>query len=190
MLLSIAVSHGSEPPGFRPRPASDYPSHQTIGKVKFAAVKYESDEETKPVFGKDNPNEYGVLPILLVIQNDGDDTLLLDRMQVSYQFGRNVLDPVPARELPTVVGPKRPKTGPGVAYPIPLPKKKAPLTSPEFDTRAWAAKSLLKQDSAHGFLYFLTRHQRNAILLVRGIRLASTGQEMFFAEIPIDSATQ
>lgn len=137
-----------------------------------------------------NPNEYGILPVYFVIQNGGDETLLLDRMQVRYQIGRQGLDPVPARDLPSVIGPKRPNSGPTVSLPFPLPKKKNPLKTTELETREFTARTILKGDTAQGFLYFLTRHQRSAILFVRGIREGGSGQEMFFAEIPIDSATQ
>lgn len=191
VFLSISAGTAQDVPAFKPRPAAEYPGHQTLGKVKFAAVKYESDEECHQAFGKKtNPNEYGVLPVYLIIQNDGDQTLLLDRMQVSYQFGRQSLDPVPAKELPGVIAPRRPNTGPTVGLPIPLPKKKNPLTVVELDSRAFTAKTVLKNETAQGFLYYITRHQREAILYIRGIREGATGKELFFVEIPIDSATQ
>ena len=79
--------------------------------------------------------------------------------------------------------------GGGIPSPIPLPRRKNPLTAIEFDSRAWGAKSILKGEQAHGFLYFQTRHQRNAILYISGIREASTGKELFFAEVPVDPAT-
>lgn len=180
---------------FRPGAASSYASHQTVGPAKIAAIKYESDSETKPVFGgKVNPNEYGVLPVLLIIENTGGDTLLLDRLQVVYQTssGRNSIDPTHPRELPYLTGVRRPReagAGGGIPSPIPLPRRRNPLTAIEFDSRAWGAKSIMKGEQAHGFLYFQTRHQRNAILLVSGIRDASTGKELFFAEVPITTPT-
>lgn len=191
MILSIALAQAENPPGFKPGPASSYAGHQKVGKVTFAAVKYESDEECKTAFGKVNPNEYGVLPIFLIIDNGGGETLLLDRMEVSYQSpDRQVLDPVPAKELPAVLAPKRPGSGPTYPLPIPLPKKKNPLRTVELETRSFAARTVLAGDSASGFLYFLTRHKRGSILYVRGVREGGTGQELFFVEIPIDTPTQ
>lgn len=191
MILSITAAAAENPPAFKPLPVESYPGHQTIGAVKFAAVKYETDEECAPAFGKKiNPNEYEVLPVYVIIKNGGNQTLLLDRAQIVYQFGRTNLEPVPAKELPSVIGPRRPNTGPGVSLPIPLPKKKNPLSGVEFDSRAFTAKTILPGDTAQGFLYFLTRHQRNAIVYIRGIREGGSGKELFFAEVPIDSATQ
>ena len=199
-FLSIAILAATAPlaaqkdgKAFRPDPASTYPSHQKVAGLKLAAVSYESDKETKPLFGgKVNPNEYGILPVLLVLENTGEETLLLDRMIVRYQTpDRQQLQPMPARELPYVLGVKRPGTGPTYPIPIPLPKKKGnPLAAIEFESRSWAARSLIKGESAYGFFYFETRHQRNAMLYVSGIREGGSGQELFFAEIPIDPATK
>jgi hypothetical protein len=186
-ITALPALFAAEPP-FRPGNAADYPSCQTVGKLKLAAVKYESDDETHPVFAKTNPNEYGVLPILLILDNQGDDTLMLDRMQVRYQIpGQPALEPVEARELPFVIGPKRPNTGMTYPSPIPLPKKKNPLAKVEFQTRAWGAKNLLKGENAHGFFYFQVRHNRNAVLYITGIREAGTGKELFYAEVPLDT---
>ena len=33
-------------------------------------MPYFNDEDTRPVFGKRNPYNYGVLPVLVVIQNE------------------------------------------------------------------------------------------------------------------------
>jgi hypothetical protein len=185
---ALLAQSGKEVTPFRPQPASSYPSHQTVGPAKIAAVKYESDEETRLAFGKVNPNEYGVLPILLIVENTGAQALLLDKMVVQYQAkGGYVVNPTPAQELPYLMGVKRPNTGPRYPSPIPLPKKRNPLANIELDARAWAAKSLLGGDAAHGFLYFQTRHRRDAFLYITGIREGATGKELFYAEVPIDN---
>jgi hypothetical protein len=196
VVLSIAAGgaavllaqSGKDAPPFRPQPVSSYPSHQTVAPVKIAAVKYETDAETRLAFGKLNPNEYGVLPVLLIIENTGTQVILLDKMEVQYQAkGGYVVNPTPAQELPYLMGVKRPNTGPRYPSPIPLPKKKNPLSNIELDARAWAAKSLLGGDTAHGFFYFQTRHRRDAFLYITGIREGGTGKELFYAEVPIDN---
>ena len=181
--LMLAAATGQAP--FRPKPADSYPSHQKVGPLVLAAVKFETDEETKPLFGGVNPNEHGVLPVLLILENRGEETLMLDGMRVAFQAGRYEVQPTPARELPSVVGPRRPGMGPRA--PIPLPKKKNPLMKVEFDARAFGAKTLLKGESAHGFFYFETRYRQDAILYITGIREGVSGKELFFAEAPIDS---
>lgn len=178
----------ADEPAFKPRKPSAYPSHQKVGPLLIAAVKYESDEEVRPPFGKTNPNEYGVLPVLLVLENTGKETLLLDRMKVLYQFKGNEVEPVPASDLPYLTGgPKRPNTGPRYPSPIPLPKKKNPLAAIEFETRSFSARTLLPGESVHGFFYFEVRHQRTAYLYVTGVREGGPGgKDLFFAEVPLD----
>jgi len=167
-------------------PPGSYPSKQTIGKVIFAAVKYESDEETRAPFGKVNPNEYGILPVLFVIQNNGSETLLTDHMEVYLQApDRTRIEPTPPNDLPYLRPVKRPGTGPTYPVPIPLPKKKNPLAGIDFETRAFAAKTVLRGETAHGFFYFQARYRKDSILYINGIREGN--KELFFAEIPLDS---
>jgi len=170
---------------YKAKPADSYPSRQKVGPLVLAAVKFETDAETKPLFGNTNPNEYGVLPVLLILENRGEETLLLDRMRVTYQFRGGEVLPTPAQELPSVLGPRRPNMGPRA--PIPLPRKKNPLAKVEFETRAFGAKTLLKGETAKGFFYFETPHRPGAFLYITGIREGVSGKELFFAEVPVDS---
>lgn len=173
--------------GFKPGAAGSYPSSQNLGSLKIAAVKFESDEETRTAFGKLNPNEYGVLPVLLIFENTGGQTLLLDRMRVAYQYKGNEVLPTAPADLPYALSPKRPGMGPSYPVPIPLPRKKNPLAAVVLQTRAFGARTLLKGESASGFFYFNTRHQRNAVIYITGIREGLTAKELFFAEVPLDS---
>lgn len=174
---------------FRPGRPSDYPSHQKAGSLEVAAVKYESDEEVRPVFGKANPNEYGVLPVLLLFENKGKETIMLDRMKIRYEYRGNQVEPVPASDLPYLTGgPKKPNTGPKYPVPIPLPKRKNPLSAIEFETRAFSAKTILPGEAVHGFFYFEVRHQRNAFIYLTGIREGGpAGKDLFFIEVPLDT---
>ena len=174
---------------FKPKPASEYPSHQSIGKLRIAAVKFESDEETRPAFGKVNPNEHGVLPVLLILENTSDQTLLLDRMRVAFQFTGNEIAPTPPGDLPYLIAPKRPGTGPSIPLPIPLPKRKSknPMGGIELQTRAWSAKSLLKGESATGFFYFQARYRTSAKIYITGIREGLTGKELFYVDVGMDT---
>ncbi|MGQ9918946.1 MAG: hypothetical protein ACUVS7_16180 [Bryobacteraceae bacterium] len=184
-LWAVLFAASGQAP-FRPKPAESYPSRQKVGPLVLAAVRFESDEETKALFGGTNPNDYGVLPVLLILENHGEETLLLDRMRVTYQFRGGEVQPTPAQELPGVLGPRRPSLGPRA--PIPLPKKKNPLRKVEFETRAFGAKTILKGETAHGFFYFETPHRPGAFLYVTGIREGSSGKELFYAEVPVDPA--
>jgi hypothetical protein len=173
---------------FRPAPAPAWPSHQGIGDVTFAAVRYESDADTRPVFGKVNLNEHGVLPVLLIIENKSNQNLLLDLMKVQFMAPSGIrLDPTAPKDMPYLIGPKRPNTGPSYPVPIPFPKRKNALSDVAIDSRAWGAKNLLPGESAHGFFYFQTEWRRNSYIYISGIREGRTLKDLFFAEVPMDN---
>jgi len=174
---------------FRPAPAPAWPSHQTIGEVTFAAARYESDADTRPIFGKVNLNEHGVLPVLLIVENKSNQSLLLDQMKVQFMVPGGIrLDPTAPKDLPYLIGPKRPNTGPSYPVPIPLPRRKKlnPLAEVAIDSRAWGAKSLRPGESTHGFFYFQTEWRRKSYIYISGIREGRSLQELFFAEVPMD----
>ncbi len=153
----------------------------------MAAEAYTSAEQTKPPFGKLNPNVHGVVPILLVMQNEGKNVIKLDGLKVEYIDSRkNRLMSIPAQELPYLKPPERPTVK---AHPIPpifQRKKKNELTAIELDQRSWGAKMLPPGESANGFFYFQAIHEPGAMLYITGIRNAATGQELFYFELPLE----
>jgi hypothetical protein len=169
---------------FKPEPASTYEQKQTISGVTIAAKAYDEEELAKTAFGKVNPYEHGVLPVLVVMQNDSKQTIKLDPMQVQFLDGRNKVDATPAAELPYLRSPKRPNM-----HGTPLPglgrKPKNPLAAPEFEQRAFAAKMLPPGESAHGFFYFQTGLRKGDRIYLTGLTEAASGKELFFFEIPL-----
>ena len=83
---------------FAPGPAASYPTRQTIEKVTIAAIPYISEEQVRSAFGKLDPNKYGILPLLLVIHNEGGQTIKLDSLKLEYiTSGRTHIEPTAAR---------------------------------------------------------------------------------------------
>jgi hypothetical protein len=173
---------------FTAGPASSYPSKQTNDNVTIAAVPYDTDELAHTAFGKLNPSNYGVLPVLVIIQNDTGRALKLDGIQVEYiGVDRSRIDATPAGDVKfTGPGPKRPSPN-GNTSPIPpgLIKHKNPLAEWEIEGRAFAAKMLPPHETANGFFYFQTRHMPGAKLYLTGISEAGTGKEIYYFEIPL-----
>jgi hypothetical protein len=172
---------------FSPGPASSYPAKQTNDHVTVAIVAYDTEELAHAAFGKLNPNQYGVLPILVIIQNDTDQALKLDHLDVQYTGldGKSV-DATPAEEVKTLGGAERPNVPVGRPIPIPLSRKhKNPLDVWEIDGRAFSAKLLPPHESANGFFYFQTVHGPGAKFYMSGVKVASTGQDVFYFEIPL-----
>src|SRR4051794_17276511 len=90
LLTSIAAAltpfkawpAGKDEPKFTAGPAGSY-SHQTADKVTIGVAAFVSDEQARAAFGKRNPYDYGVMPVLVVIQNDSGKTIKLDPLQAA-----------------------------------------------------------------------------------------------------------
>ena len=185
-LLSIVAAFGADKDKFDPGPVTSLAGRQTIGKVTIGAREFDTEELARTAFGKLNPNKYGVLPVLVVMQNDSDKTLSLDRIHFQYLVpGRDEIDATPATDVKYIGGASKPRTGPS-PLPIPRGKKKSPLTAWEIEGRALAARMLPPGQSASGFVYFQAASLQGAKLYVTGIRDAGSGQELFYFEIPFD----
>lgn len=182
---TLAADNSKDASKFSPGPAASYPSKQTNDHVTVAAVPYDTEELTRTAFGKLNPNQYGVLPILVIIQNDTDQALKLDHVEAQYTtFDGHNLDETPADEVKTLGGTREP--GVPVASPIPIHRKhKNPLDVWEIDGRAFAAKLIPAHESASGFFYFQTAHQPSSRFYMSGIKVASTGQDILYFDIPL-----
>src|SRR5690349_5431264 len=118
LMLFIAGGVQSADKGkFSPGPASSYASKQTNDNVTVAVSAYETEELAHTAFGKLDPNQYGVLPVLVIIQNDTAQALRLDHVEVDYTGvdGRHV-DATPASDVQTLQGAPRPQLG-GSPYP-------------------------------------------------------------------------
>jgi hypothetical protein len=156
--------------------------------VTIALKAYDSEDLARSAFGKVNPYQYGILPILVIIQNDTNESLKLDRMGLKYtDYNGQEIDYTPAAEVPYAVEhPKRPSNP--VTLPIPpelLKRHKNPLSGPEIQTRAFAARMLPPHESAYGFFYFQAHHRPGASLYINGIKQASSGKDLFYFDIPL-----
>ena len=169
---------------FRAGPAASYASHQTSEKVTIGVKAYVDDEESKPVFGKHNPYNYGVLPVLVVIQNDSGKTIKVSPLEVVWMLpDRDRVEATPAKDVRYLSPVKRPSPVQG-----PLPKlvgHKNPLDTWEIEGRAFSAEVLPPGQSASGFFYFQTGYERGASLYVSGLREAGSGKELLYFEIPV-----
>ena len=81
------LAGGKERAKFDPGPASNYETRLTISKVTIAAVPYIQHAQVEQAFGKLDPNHEGVLPVLVIIQNDTNQSITLDQMKVEIGHG-------------------------------------------------------------------------------------------------------
>jgi len=191
LCLSIAMGFGADKKDapFRPEPADKFETKQTIEGLTIAVQPFDDPEEAKTAFGKLNPYEHGVLPVLVVMKNNGKGTVRFDRIEVKYVAprGRKV-ESTPAADVLYLKAGVRPKVS---NSPIPtggprIKISKNPLKNDVIIERGFSAKMLPPGDAAHGFFYFQTGHSRGTSVYISGITEAASGKQFFFFEIPLD----
>jgi hypothetical protein len=189
IISSAAFGASAENTTFQARPAGEYPHRQTSEKITIAAEQFITDEQTKDAFGKVNPWRNGILPVLVVVQNDSPSAIRVDRLRFIYVLpDRTKVESTPAAELKFLRGAKQPSSIPKPTVGgIKLGKNaKNPLAAWEIEGRAFSAKMVPPGQSASGFVYFQTPTSSEAAsLYLSGLVNASTGNELYYFEIPL-----
>jgi len=184
--MSIAAAFAADKTPFKAEPASSYAHKQTNDAITIAAEAYGGGEKMKAAFGKLDPNEYGVLPVLVVIQNDGNESIRLDRLKASYVGPNTRVEATPAREVKFARGVQRPNVYQGPPGRPPLIRgKKNPLDAWEIEGRAFSAQMLPPGQTASGFFYFQVDPQQKGSVYINGLTEARSGKELFYFEVPL-----
>ena len=171
---------------FKAGAASSYAANQKLEDVAIGIQAFDTADLCKQAFGKLNPNQHEVLPVLVVIENHRKNALRLDRLQIEYVIpGVGRVENTTLDELRGVVGPSRPNTA-GRTIPIPGrgKVKKNPLITSEVERNSWSARMLAPGETASGFFYFQARHRTSARIYLTGLFEPATGKELFYYEIP------
>ena len=187
LFMSIAAAFAADKEqAFRPPSATAMAHKQTAGQVTIGVDPYNSGDKVKAAFGKLDPYQYGLLPVLVVIQNDSGDSIKLEKIKAEYVSPNGDRIPAtPASDVRYTRG-ARPPTVVPTPTPIPIKiNKKNPLDNPAIEVHALSAPIVLKGNSASGFLYFQTGLQPGATLYLTGMTEASTGKELLYFEIPL-----
>ena len=188
LLLSITAAFAADKPAdFKPGKADSFAQHQTNAKVTMGVDPYMVGEKVKVAFGKVDPYQLGVLPVLVVIENNSDVSIKLDSLRAEY-VGPNHdrVDATPAKDVRYLRGTDRPKVVTGPGKPV-IVKKKNPLDAWEIEGRAFAAQMLPPGQSASGFFYFQTGLQKGATIYLTGMKEAGTGKELLYFELPLST---
>ena len=190
ILLSIAVAAAADKDKarFAPGRASSYAGNQTLDKITIAAVPFATEEQARLAFDKVNPNKYGVLPVLVVMDNGTGKTLRLELKAEFVTIEGQHLDATPAEDVIYLDGvhkpPKMYNPNP-VAVIFPKHDKKGPLNVWEIPGRAFNAKLIPPGESVSGFFYFQTAPEPGASLYLTGVKDAASGQDYFYFEVPV-----
>ncbi len=179
---------------FEAKPAEEYSQKQSQGAVTVAVEAYPDKTASKEIFGKAEPNEHGVLPVLVVISNKSDHAIKLENLTVRYV-------PSPGQEgIEAMRGADLTMFQPGGAQPkqrrIPVigtttkPKvKKGPLARPEIADREWAAPVVPPGVEESGFFFFNVGTGGDPVarasIYITGLHDMNAGQDLFYFEIPL-----
>jgi hypothetical protein len=167
-------------------PAAGYAQRQVISGVTIAVDPYDTEVKAREAFGKLNPYQHGILPVLIVMQNDSKKTIRLDRIKVEYVGPkRDRVEATPAAEVRYASGPRKPNVITGPTGTPKISSRKNPLDAWPIEGRAFSAKMLPPGEAASGFFYFQTGLQRGSTVYLTGLAEADTGNELFYYEIPL-----
>jgi len=141
---------------FKAAPAASYASHQSNAQITIGVDPFVTTDKVTLAFGKLNPSQFGILPVLVVIQNDSGKAIRLDRLKVEYAGpNHDRVEATPARDVKYLRPPQRPGAIEGPAGKVKVLKtKKNPLDTWEIEGRAMSAQMLPPGQSASGFFYF------------------------------------
>jgi hypothetical protein len=174
------------------KPAQTYPAHEEHANehVAIAVEPYETAEKQK-IFSVDF-HKHGLLPVMLVITNDGDQPISLTDMRVQMITGhRDKIMPATSDDIYRRLANPRATDRSPVPFPIPRRKVKGTVsakTMDEIQSAQFAAKAVEPHNTRSGFLFFDVQGIRNLAgthILFTNLHNGEGGDLMFF-EIPLD----
>ena len=199
-LLASGVAFAKKqfvPPAVQP--VRSYPAHDehTDEKVTIAADPYDSAPKADIFSIKWAGHD--MLPIFVVISNDGDQPISLNNMQVQFitvQGGkREKIESATNDDIyRRLSNPKDPQRR--IPLPIPAGRAKGSVSHDqldEIDRAQFAARAVEPHATQSGFFFFditdAPRPLPGSRVYITGIR-SSKAQELFYFEIRLDKASQ
>jgi len=197
VLTAVAAKQFAMP---RALPAAQYPAHDShpMEKVTIAAEPYDSREKQKALFVGDYL-EHSLLPVFLVITNDGDKPVSLTNIHIELLTRDRAKasacnDDDLYRRFTNAKRYQDKSTGSRkIPYPIPLPKGDQGVVKKElreeFDASQFFAKAVEPHGTQSGFVFFdiggLDNPARGATLTVTGVK-DGDGNPMMYFEVSLD----
>jgi hypothetical protein len=174
--------------------ANTYPSKDSQPTEKItAAVDVYNTSPKDDIFGTRYVQE-GILPVFLVITNDGDKPISVTKMQAQLVTAAHAkLDALAVDDvMRRVAHVNGSSTNPGRVSPIPLPSgnknKKAQQQLDEVSRARFSAFAVEPHSTQSGFLFFDIEGVRNPVqgahIYLTGVRDAG-GTELMYFDIPV-----
>lgn len=177
--------------------AKTYPAHEAheMEKLSIAVDPYDTADKTAGTFTTDFRAE-GILPILLVMSNDGDRPVSLANMNVLLVTrGRLKISPDTNEDVFRRIATRKESRNVPIQnpLPIPLPKKSKRQVSRdaeiEVEGAQFMARAVEPKATRHGFLFFNVNGVANPMaggrIVITGLA-DHNGNELFYFEIPLE----
>ncbi len=192
--LAIASKDYVAPKAF---PAKTYPARDEHAdeKVTIAADPYDMPDKAGPVFTLPYKDK-DYLPIYLVITNDGDQPISLNRMEVKLvTTSRSKLQPASIEDLYRRFSRLKRRGDEVSRNPLPIPLPRHPDAglpkggAEEIQNAQFRARAVEPHGTQAGFLFFdiegISQPLAGAHLYVTGVR-DGNGSELMFFDIPME----
>jgi hypothetical protein len=171
-------------------PARTYDAQQ---HVTIAADPYDTPDKAT-IFAGDYGSS-GLLPVRLIISNDGDAPIALTDLKIEFvSVNRDKLVPERTEDILRRLSRTDSRPDEQVQIPLPIPHRKPKKAvkeevQDEVERAQFLAKAVEPHSTQSGFLFFDVSGIRNPLaganLYVSGIR-NSKGEEMIYFEIPME----
>lgn len=178
-------------------PAPTYPCHQKQGAVTLAADPYQTKEKILTAFDVKNLDKLGLVPILIIVTNEGDNPLLLSGSDVVLIDPKNQsIGQVPVDEVVQAIlgqGKGTPKTG-RTPLPFPMPKRgghneDAFELETDFVNKSLKETRVPPKTTVSGFVFFQLRDNLKSLaghkIYVPEIQDLKTQEHLLFFEVEI-----
>jgi hypothetical protein len=194
LLCCLGVIAGKEFVMPAAHPARTYPAHDDHATEKIVVAVDPYDVEDKASIFSVNYRNYGYMPVLFVITNDGDQPVSLVGMKAQLNTkDRSKLYPSATDDLVRRLSHPTRNDRPN-PLPIPLPRKEVKggvsrKTWDEIEQAQFGAKAVEPHSTARGFLFFdiadISNPLAGANFYLMGVQDAK-GNELMYFEIPME----
>lgn len=197
MLLVSTTFAGYKSQKVRVDPAGGYACHQKQGSLTIAADPYQTWEKLKTVFDLKELDQMGVIPIQLVLTNEGEETIVVQGSEIILLDGKNrSIEGMAVEDVVRVVMGKSapPATKSPSKSPLPFPRsggRRGDIFEIETDltNKSLGEVRVMPKSTVGGFLYFrLPENQkdlRGYKVYVPEIRNLRSGESFLFFEIEL-----